>query len=192
MVDSLRALIKYNKRLMHLNLTNTGLTEYMIVQIGHSIRRAKSLNSVHLCSNPGSTTRVKEFLHKRVKCVPFEDQVKFQVSEIINDLTNQKTLKQLQQQLESAREAEGDRPVARETIKVKQNLERKRIYSLVNEFAEDAALESKLILTRVLGHRFDMPGSGQWRLLKEKHEDCWVCEQDVYGLIFWDPDQISA
>ena len=32
---------------------------------------------------------------------------------------------------------EGEKPVARETIKVKQNMERKRIFSLVNEFTDE-------------------------------------------------------
>ena len=72
-------------------------------------------------------------------------------------------------------------------------MERKRIYSLVNDFGvDDNATESRMIFTRILGHKKDMPGSGQWKLIRDKHEDCWICEQEVYGLIFWDPEQISA
>ena len=72
-------------------------------------------------------------------------------------------------------------------------MERKRIYSLVNDFGvDDNATESRMIFTRILGHKKDMPGSGQWKLIRDKHEDCWICEQEVYGLIFWDPEQIAA
>ena len=70
-------------------------------------------------------------------------------------------------------------------------MERKRIYSLVNDFGEDTATDSRMIFTRVLGHKDLMPGSGQWKLIKDKHEECWVCDQEVYGLVFFDPDMIA-
>lgn len=74
--------------------------------------------------------------------------------------------------------AEGadEKPIARETIKVKQNMERKRIFSLVNDFADDTATDSMMIFTRILGHKSDMPGSGQWKLLKDRRETCWICD----------------
>lgn len=40
----------------------TGLTEYMLLKIARSITRAKSLVSLHLCNNPGVTTRLKDHL----------------------------------------------------------------------------------------------------------------------------------
>jgi len=70
-------------------------------------------------------------------------------------------------------------------------MERKRIFSLVNEFADDNATDSRMIFTRILGHKMDMPGSGQWKLIKDRHEECWICDQEVYGLIFWDEDMIA-
>ena len=92
----------------------------------------------------------------------------------------------LLRQLNTGHEANGEKPIARETIKIKQNLERKRIHSLINDFGDDSSTDSRMIFTRILGHKPDMPGSGQWRLLKEKHDECWVCDLDSYGLIFWD------
>lgn len=55
-------------------------------------------------------------------------------------------------------------------------MERKRIFSLVNDFADDNSNDSMMIFTRILGHKSDMPGSGQWKLLKERHETCWICD----------------
>lgn len=67
--------------------------------------------------------------------------------------------------------------MAREAIKLKQNFERKRIYSLVNDFPRDViASESRMIFTRVLGHKQDIPGSGQWKLISDKTDECWVCD----------------
>ena len=66
--------------------------------------------------------------------------------------------------------------MARETIKVKQNMERKRIFSLVNDIANDTAESSRCILTRIMGHKVDMPGSGQWKLITDKSDECWVCD----------------
>lgn len=69
-IQNLQQLIKRNKKLQHLDLTGTGLTEFMMLKIGDAIARAKSLLSIHLCSNPGSTPRVKDFLANRIKCMP--------------------------------------------------------------------------------------------------------------------------
>ena len=89
-----------------------------------------------------------------------QDIIKFPIGEIIAKMTNTKTKKTLIKQLSMGQEVEGEKPVARETIKIKQNMERKRIFSLVNEFADDSATDSRMIFTRVLGHKQDMPGSG--------------------------------
>ena len=72
-------------------------------------------------------------------------------------------------------------------------MQRKRIHSLVNDFTESANIvDDRMIFTRVLGHKLDMPGSGQWKLIKDKREECWVCDQEVYGLVFWDPAVVSG
>ena len=39
---------------------------------------------------------------------------------------------------------------------------------------------------RVMGHKQDMPGSGQWRMQTNSDEkQCWVCNGTIYNLIFW-------
>lgn len=45
--------------------------------------------------------------------------------------------------------------------------------------------QSKLIFNRFLGHKPDIPGSGQWQLMSRDHENCWHCENRIYTLIFW-------
>jgi len=49
----------------------------------------------------------------------------------------------------------------------------------------------KLIVSRIIGFKEQMPGSGQWRLLKEREEECWHCDQWIYSLIFWDAKNIG-
>ena len=123
--------------------------------------------------------------------MPIREQVKFPIGELVGEMTNMTTKRTLIKQLSTGKEQEGEKPVARETIKIRQNMERKRIFSLVNEFADDTATDSRMIFTRILGHKKDMPGSGQWKLIKDKNEECWVCDQEVYGLVFLDPDMIA-
>lgn len=40
---------------------------------------------------------------------------------------------------------------------------------------------------RVLGHKAEMPGSGQWQMLTEKADECWICDRHIYTLLFWSP-----
>ena len=86
------SLIKRNKRIQHINLQGTGLSEMMMVKVANAVARAKSLTSIHLCSNPGTTYRVKEHIHKRVRAMPHRQLVNFPFGETINAITGQKTL----------------------------------------------------------------------------------------------------
>ena len=70
-------------------------------------------------------------------------------------------------------------------------MERKRIHSLVNQFGDRQDIGGRMIFTRILGHKWDMPGSGQWKLISDMSEECWICEQEVYGLVFWDAERIN-
>ena len=58
--DSLFRFVKVDKRLIHLDLTQTNLSEQMILHIMPGIRKSKSLMAVHFSGNPGVTKRLKE------------------------------------------------------------------------------------------------------------------------------------
>ena len=60
--------IKYNKNLLHLDLTQTGLNEKILWSFGTGLRRAKSLLSIHLTGNPGVSEGLKDYLFQRVRC----------------------------------------------------------------------------------------------------------------------------
>ena len=50
------------------------------------------------------------------------------------------------------------------------------------------AERSTLIITRMLGHKEEMPGSGRWRVITKENigqNECWVCDRKIYSLIFW-------
>ena len=49
----------------------------------------------------------------------------------------------------------------------------------------------QMILTRMIGLKEQMPGSGQWRLLTQASDECWHCNQWIYTLIFWDAETIA-
>jgi hypothetical protein len=60
--------MKYNKNLLHLDLSNTGLNEQMVRTIATALKRSRSIVSLHLTGNPGVTAEAKEFLFERVRC----------------------------------------------------------------------------------------------------------------------------
>ena len=65
--------------------------------------------------------------------------------------------------------------MASDAIQVKQILQQKRIESRVTEFprSDDA---TDMILSRHIGLKEAMPGSGQWTMLTEKDDACWFCD----------------
>ena len=65
-------------------------------------------------------------------------------------------------------------------------LKNKRGQSNRQEVEDDPS--EMLIFTRYLGHKIEMPGSGQWRMIStsnDEQERCWVCNKEVYSLVFW-------
>lgn len=52
--------LKVNKKLIHIDLTSTNLSEQAIINILPAIKTAKNLQGIHLSGNPGVTEGVKE------------------------------------------------------------------------------------------------------------------------------------
>lgn len=44
---------------------------------------------------------------------------------------------------------------------------------------------NKLIIERVIGHKKEIPGIGQWKQLVQIPDKCWICDQRVFSIIFW-------
>ena len=63
--------IKRNRRLIHLDLSHTGLVEAQLWQFGAALRRSKSLRAFHLSGNPGITDRVIRYLAERAHALYF-------------------------------------------------------------------------------------------------------------------------
>jgi hypothetical protein len=74
--------------------------------------------------------------------------------------------------------------VATETIRLKQILDQKKISIHHNTDIEDHT--NVLVCQRILGHKNDIPGAGQWRVdYSLQVNECWSCGLHNYSLIFW-------
>jgi hypothetical protein len=58
-INKLSLFLQNDKKLVHLDLTSTNLSENAIISILPRIRRGKQLQGVHLSGNPGVTDRTK-------------------------------------------------------------------------------------------------------------------------------------
>ena len=56
-----------------MDLTCTGLSSFIVVELGTIIRRAASVLSIHLSGNPLLTDENREYLIKRIKTRPITD-----------------------------------------------------------------------------------------------------------------------
>ena len=70
--DNLFTLLRENKKLIHLDLTATNLSEAAIRHILPAIRKSKSLQGIHLSGNPGVTEDIKNEARQILKTVPNE------------------------------------------------------------------------------------------------------------------------
>ena len=62
LVSLIGSFLKHNKNLIHLDLTCTGLSEFIIRAVGTTLRRAASVLAIHLSGNPGLTADNLEYL----------------------------------------------------------------------------------------------------------------------------------
>ena len=73
-------MIKRNKELLHLDLSQTNLTEYMLWHIGKALTRARSVISLHLSGNQGVTPTLIEQLRIRIRCSPKLPETSMQIA----------------------------------------------------------------------------------------------------------------
>jgi len=65
-VDLLQLMLSSNSNLMHLDLSECGLSADMLLEISRSIKFSMSLIAVHLSGNPGLTQYVKNKIIQRL------------------------------------------------------------------------------------------------------------------------------
>ena len=180
-LDDLGKFIKYNKNLMQLNLSHTNLRSNLLRELVTCLRRAKSLLTLDVSGNDGINDGLKAYLAKRIRCKPDPyDLGRFAyVQAYINDVN--KTYDEKCEKDEKIVESMQVKHL-REAISTKftNRLTNVRTYQ-TNE---------NLIYQRILGHKDDMPGSGQWiettvaTTTPELLND-WVTDKSIYTLVFW-------
>ena len=135
--------LRFSKKLIHLNLTATNLSENAILHILPAIKKASSLQSIHLSGNPGVTETVKNEARLLLKTHRDEAPRKLNLIRLLSDKTIE-----LYQKL-----------WLREAIKIKHISIGKRLVQ--NGSTDDKFINygSKMILTRILAHKDEIPGS---------------------------------
>ena len=73
-------MIKRNKALLHLDLSQVNLTEYMLWHIGKALTRARSVISLHLSGNQGVTPTLIEQLRTRIRCQPQPQEMSLKIA----------------------------------------------------------------------------------------------------------------
>ena len=175
---NMQRFIKKNKNLLHLDLSQTNLTEYMLWKIGSSLSRGRTIVAVHFSGNPGVTPSVKAQLFNRIRCKNMKLERNFRLEAGIDmyDL--------------GERKSEGERkPVPEHLFQDDKQARMIKKQSVLNVMtSEQVEFKSNQILTfeRQLGFKEIMPGSGQWRQLMEpRREKCWMCNQSSFVLVLW-------
>ena len=167
--DLLFRLVRHGKRLIHLDLTSTNLAEQILEQMLPGIKRSRTLMSVHFSGNPGVTKRVQQEAQRILKAKAVVPKQALNLQRCLSQATLKKYAHHFVQ----------------ESIKIKQLNNLKRIVQ--NGSTDDSffADDQKLIFTRYLMHKQEIPGSAQWRMVTDKKEHCWICDKEIKGYIFW-------
>jgi len=160
-----------------MNLSGTGLSSQVIYDMGTALRRARSILVIHLSGNPGLTPSNMEYLSKRIRCRPNEDIERFT---------------RIQAVVKGVLRSVGANSNIITGIKVK--VERDSDFNQVHKKDPiEFSVNDQLVFQRMLGHRVEQPGSGQWyessknAVAYKPHykNECWICEGHIFSVIFW-------
>ena len=177
----LNRILTNNDELQHLDLTNTGLGEEVIVKLCERAKRSKRLQSLHFCGNPGLTSRT---LRKVLQIFNLPGSIP--TEENLNDETNQggnrgKKKNSLVTFLPKPKAASLP-PALREKL-ASEGRELKAIkekLSLARRGREltaaDSVTDQRLIIWRILGFQKACPGVEKWRVSLDSDAQCWICE----------------
>ena len=145
-IDHLVGFLTVNRKLVHLNLTVTNLSENALLKILPAIKKTKGLQGIHLSGNPGVTPKLKQAAILILRTKPLSECKKLILAKVLSAETMQELMKTF----------------LRESVKIKQINSGKRI--LMNGATDDRFfdIETKLIFSRYLHHKQEIPGSGQW------------------------------
>ena len=71
-----------------------------------------------------------------------------------------------------------------------QYIKNRRNKTLLDKIAVNIRSEGRdLTITRILGHKKEIPGSGRWQMMTAgENRSCWACSHWCYTLIFWHED----
>jgi len=133
MTNYLRQFIWINRKLIHVDLSNTNLSEGMIYRLLPAIKKAKTMMSIHLTGNPGATDQLMAFAQKHMPC----SMVKQTEGIDINKILKQATLNKIQGAL------------MQEAAKAKQIQAQKKLECFSNL---KSPISQQLVFTRKLGY----------------------------------------
>lgn len=135
-------LLRSNKKLIHLDLSATNLTEDAILHILPAIKRATSLQGVHLSGNPGVTEAVRNEARSLLKTHPCEEPTTMNLMKLFSSETMQNYRDKW----------------LRESIKIKHISIGKSLVQ--NGATSDKYIDpgTKMILMRYLSQKDEIPG----------------------------------
>ena len=167
-------IIKHNRAIQLLDLTSTGLSAAQMKEIGSSMRKAKSLLSIHLSANPGVSNEFdRQWLRDRIKCRQLEDiyrykRIRDKIHQVLKD----------------------DPPNILDGIR--SRVTREIDMRIKTDHSDPISAHEKFVMQRFLGHKEEIPGSGMWYEASSEvshayHNkyDCWICEGQIFSVIFW-------
>ena len=133
-----------NKKLIHLDLTSTNLSEEALLAILPEMKKSKNLQGIHLSGNPGVTDNLKDQAKVLLRTKKKDHGQKLNLQKVLHE----KTLKAL------------EKTFLRESVKIKHINYSKRI--VMNGATDDKFfdIDTKLIFMRYLHHKDEIPRSG--------------------------------
>lgn len=150
-IENLCQFVQKNKNLIHVDLSNTGLSEKQMWFFGRALRRSKSIRCLHLSGNPGITRRLKDYLCERAHCIRQEPRNTIDMFHLpSNKLLSPKGNDDLEEKHLEALQIK----ILNNQKKAEQPME-----------LTDSNSPEQLIFSRYHGHKDDIPGSGQWKMI---------------------------
>jgi len=85
-----------------------------------------------------------------------------------------------------------EQSLAHDTVKIRNQSLKKLCMQQDLPQEHNISMTKTLVFTRLIAHKKEIPKSGQWKMLTQPQQECWICSNYTLTYFFWNAKSIDS
>jgi hypothetical protein len=202
--------------LQHVDLSDTGLTEGILLRLSKTIKVSISLLSIHLSGNPGLKDGITRKIQGKLKATyeapllkktfkplirmydmkygggvskPDKQELRKPMrNKILDDIEEGKSISSMSLHARYSGRDRIEPAKVKEQLGIKALIREKEALTSFDDAKISRDHKRHFMVSRSIGHDLDIPGSSNWQISRDSQQECWVCDRKQYTFFIWSPE----